>query len=198
MMHISHDPSSLPALVAMAIGGAIFGALVVAVRLRSGETGGDTPRSRASVVGIGLQMAAYVAVGLGTVTPSLEPLSVASVAETVIVALLMGSAIWLFVASSRALGANWSLEARVRDEHSLVTNGPFARVRHPIYGAMLLFLLALAIAVGHWRQLAFGAPLFVIGTLLRVSEEERLLLDRFGPAFDDYAARVTRFVPGLF
>ena len=114
------------------------------------------------------------------------------------VAVLMISAVWLFAASSRALGANWSLEARVRDDHALVTSGPFMRIRHPIYLAMLLFLLALAVAVGHWRQLAFGAPLFALGTLLRVREEERLLRERFGSAFDNYAARVARFLPGLF
>lgn len=197
-MHIPHDPSALPALIAMVIGGAVFGALVVGVRLRSRETGGDAPRSRVSVAGIIFQMASYVAVGLGAVTASLDPLSIESIAQTAAVALMMGSAIGLFVASTRALGANWSLEARVRDEHSLVTHGPFTRVRHPIYVAMLLFLVAQAIAVGHWRQLAFGMPLFVVGTLLRVREEERLLRERFGNAFDDYAARVARFLPGLF
>ena len=197
-MHIPHNPLALPALIAMVIGGAIFGALVVGVRLRSRGTGGDAPRSRVSVAGIILQMAAYVAVGLGAVTASLDPLSIGSIAQTAAVALMMGSAIGLFVVSARALGANWSLEARVRDEHSLVTHGPFSRVRHPIYVAMLLFLVALAVAVGHLRQLAFGMPLFVVGTLFRVREEERLLRERFGNAFDDYAARVARFLPGLF
>ena len=150
------------------------------------------------MAGIIFQMGGYVAVGVGSVTPRLDSWSMLAIVETIAVALLMGAANLLFVASTRALGANWSLEARVRDGHSLVTNGPFTLVRHPIYLAMLLFLLALAIALGHWRQLAFGAPLFVIGTLLRVREEERLLRERFGSMFDDYARRVARFLPGLF
>jgi protein-S-isoprenylcysteine O-methyltransferase Ste14 len=33
---------------------------------------------------------------------------------------------------------------------------------------------------------------------MRVSHEERLLKAQFGAAYDDYAARVKRFVPGLF
>ena len=197
-MNVSPYPSALPPLIAMTIGGVIFGALVVGTRLRAREIGGNGQRSRASLAGILFQMGSYVAVGLGSVTPRLDNWSMLAIAETLAVTLLMSAANLLFVASTRALGANWSLEARVRDRHSLVTSGAFNHVRHPIYVAMALFLLALAIALGHWRQLAFGAPLFVIGTLLRVREEERLLRERFGSMFDDYARRVPRFVPGLF
>ena len=196
-MNISPYPSALPALIAMSIGGVIFGALVVRTRLQARETGGDGQRSRASVAGILFQMGSYVAVGLGSVSPRLDSWSMLAIVETLAVTLLMGAANLLFVASTRALGANWSLEARVRDRHSLVTSGPFTHVRHPIYVAMALFLLALAIALGHWRQLVFGAPLFAIGTLLRVREEERLLRQRFGGTYDDYATRVARFLPGL-
>jgi protein-S-isoprenylcysteine O-methyltransferase Ste14 len=63
---------------------------------------------------------------------------------------------------------------------------------------MGLFLLALAVSFGHLRNLVVALPLFALGTALRVGEEERLLRARFGPAYDDYAARVKRFVPGLF
>ena len=196
-MNVSPYPSALPALIAMSIGGVIFGALVVRTRLQAREPGGDGQRSRASVAGILFQMGSYVAVGLGSVSPRLDSWSMLAIVETLAVTLLMGAANLLFVASTRALGANWSLEARVRDRHSLVTSGPFTHVRHPIYVAMALFLLALAIALGHWRQLVFGAPLFAIGTLLRVREEERLLRQRFGGTYDDYATRVARFLPGL-
>ena len=79
-----------------------------------------------------------------------------------------------------------------------MTGGPFAYVRHPIYVAMFLFTIALAIAFGHGARLLIGLPIFAIGTWMRISREEKLLRDMFGASYDAYAARVKRFVPGIF
>jgi protein-S-isoprenylcysteine O-methyltransferase Ste14 len=95
------------------------------------------------------------------------------------------------------MGRNWSLEARTREDHELIVSGPFALIRHPIYTGMFAFLLAMAIAFGHWRGLILGVPLFWIGTMMRVTREEKLLRAQFGTSYDAYAARVKRFVPGL-
>jgi protein-S-isoprenylcysteine O-methyltransferase Ste14 len=83
-------------------------------------------------------------------------------------------------------------------DHELVTTGPFAHVRHPIYSAMGLLLLALAIGLGNEWRLVVTLPLYALGTWLRIAEEEKLLQAAFGPAYEAYAARVKRFVPGLF
>jgi protein-S-isoprenylcysteine O-methyltransferase Ste14 len=109
----------------------------------------------------------------------------------------MAAAVFLFSNAARAMGANWSLVARTRADHQLVTDGIFAHVRHPIYLAMALFLLALALGVGHEANLIPAAPLFVLGTWIRVHEEEKLLRAQFGDAYERYAASVKRFVPGL-
>ncbi len=93
------------------------------------------------------------------------------------------------------MGANWSLVARTREDHRLVQTGPFALVRNPIYVALLGMICALAIALGHAVNLVLAIPLYLIGTLMRVSIEERLLREMFGQAFDDYARRVKRFIP---
>jgi protein-S-isoprenylcysteine O-methyltransferase Ste14 len=128
------------------------------------------------------------------VLPSDSPAALAAAAA---VAALMGSAALMFLAASRAMGANWSLAARMRDDHALVTSGIFGRLRHPIYTAMSLFLAAEALALGHYGQLLVGVPLFLIGTAIRVREEERMLSARFGAAYADYAGRVKRFLPGI-
>ena len=120
-----------------------------------------------------------------------------AIAEAAAIALLMLACAWLFTAAAREMGANWSVVARMREGHELVTSGVFARVRHPIYVAMALFLAAMAIAFGHEGQLLIAVPLFVAGTWIRVGEEEKLLRAEFGAAYEAYAARVKRFVPGL-
>ncbi|WP_163312237.1 methyltransferase family protein, partial [Enterobacter cloacae] len=74
--------------------------------------------------------------------------------------------------------------------------GPFAWIRNPIYTALFVFMLAMALGFGHWRGLIIGVPLYWIGTWMRVRREEKLLRAQFGAAYDAYAARVKRFIPG--
>jgi protein-S-isoprenylcysteine O-methyltransferase Ste14 len=162
---------------------------------RTGESG--SRRSRLSILGIAIQVAAFAAVGSGPVTIGLPLASPAAIGQAVLVLLLSGLTCWLFAASKRALGRNWSIVARTRSEHQLVTWGPFAYLRHPIYAALFLWLVAMAVAFGHHAGLIPGIPLYWIGTILRIREEERLLRAQFGADYDAYAARVKRFVPGI-
>jgi protein-S-isoprenylcysteine O-methyltransferase Ste14 len=87
--------------------------------------------------------------------------------------------------------------ARTRSDHELVTWGPFAYVRHPIYSALFVWMIGMAVAFGHVWGLIAGVPLYWIGTLLRIREEERLLHARFGAGYEAYAKRVKRFLPGI-
>jgi protein-S-isoprenylcysteine O-methyltransferase Ste14 len=97
----------------------------------------------------------------------------------------------------RTLDKQWSLTARVRADHALVTHGPFAYVRHPIYTALLGLLVATGLALADWRALLLAVAVYVAGTLWRASLEERLLRGMFGAAYDAYAARVPRLLPAL-
>ena len=85
----------------------------------------------------------------------------------------------------------------MRVDHGLVKSGPFARVRHPIYLAMLLLLAALGLGLGHIAGLLVAIPVFLVGTAIRVHEEERLLRQQFGRAYDDYASVTPAFIPRL-
>jgi protein-S-isoprenylcysteine O-methyltransferase Ste14 len=169
--------------------------LVFAGKREAGESG--SRRSARSIVGIVVQMLAFVAVGAGPIDMSLAPAAPAAVEQAGLVVALIALTCGVFTASKRALGRNWSLVARTRIDHELVTWGPFAYVRHPIYSALFAWMLAMAVAFGHYRGLILGVPLYWIGTTLRILEEERLLRAQFGPAYDAYAARVKRFLPGI-
>jgi len=190
------QPVGLPGLIALTIGGLLFFASVI--RMRAGG-GGSTVKRRASLstLGIAIQMLAFFLTGIGRVAATLPPASPLALIEAAAVAALMLLSVLLFVAASRAMGANWSVVARMREGHELVTGGIFARLRHPIYTGMAAFLVALAIAFGHAAGLIATAPLFALGTWIRIREEEKLLKAEFGPAYEDYAARVKRFVPGV-
>ena len=197
---IHNDPVGLPGLVALIVGLVAFAAALIAARRRRGREAAGAPasRSRRSLIGIVVQMLGLLLIGAGQVRPILPDTAPRAIGEAAIVALLMAGAVGLFVWASRTMGRNWSLVARTRSDHQLVQTGPFAYVRHPIYVALALFAVALAVAYGHLSHLWLGAPLYAIGTWLRIAEEERLLRAMFGRAYDAYAARVKRFVPGVF
>ena len=178
-----------------ALGLLFFIALMRALMRRTPESGGR--RDSKSRLGIILQSVGFFLVGFGAVRPSLPLVSPAAVAGAVAVLLLMGGCLYLFAASSSALGRNWSLEARMRTDHQLIRTGPYARVRHPIYLGMLLFLLGLAVALGHWLQLILAAPLFLVGTVIRTRLEDRLLDAQFGQEFRDYAQSTPALIPRL-
>ncbi|WP_174293149.1 methyltransferase family protein [Sphingomonas bacterium] len=197
---IHDDATSLPALAALLLGFVAFAAAALAARRGSPR---DTieraaQRSRRSMVGIGVQMLAFVLATAGPQRIVLAPVSAAALLQAAAVLLLWGAAVALFVAATRTMGRNWSLVARTRDDHQLVQSGPFAAMRHPIYTAIALELVGCAVALGHSRRLLIALPIYALGTWLRVAEEERLLRAMFGPAYDAYAARVKRFVPGVF
>ena len=189
-------PVSLTQFVAfclMALG--FFLSMARAFWRKPAETGATT--SARSRLGILLQMVGFAIVSFGVIRVALGPASPLALLETVVVVALMVGAIGLFVASSSALGRNWSLVARTRTDHELIRSGPYARVRHPIYLAMLLFLVALAIGLGHWGQLLLASPLFLAGTRIRTDAEDRLLEQSFGDAFRQYRTATPAIFPRI-
>jgi protein-S-isoprenylcysteine O-methyltransferase Ste14 len=189
-------PVSLTQFVAfcvMALG--FFLSMAPAFARKSRETGATT--SSGSRLGILLQMVGFAIVSFGFIRVALGPASPLALLETAVVVALMAGATGLFITSSRALGQNWSLVARTRIDHQLIRTGPYARVRHPIYLAMLLFLVALAVGLGHWAQLLIAAPFFLVGTKIRTDAEDRLLEESFGDAFRQYRTATPAIFPKI-
>lgn len=201
MLHyFPNEPVGLPGLAAIMLGFLAFFIALLAARARVArvETAPLSQSAPVTRVWIVVQGLGIGAAGFGPVNVALDPTSATALVEAGVVALLMGGAVALFNASSRAMGKNWAVVAQTRSDHVLVQNGPFTWIRNPIYVALGLFMVAMAVAFGHWRNLIVAVPLYAIGTWMRVMREEALLRTQFGPAYDDYAARVKRFVPGLF
>jgi protein-S-isoprenylcysteine O-methyltransferase Ste14 len=188
--------AGLPALAVLATGLLLFAATLVALRWRRPVERGSR-RDAASLVGIGIQGLGGVIAASGPVRATLDPLGAAALAQAAVTGLLLVTALTLFVRATVTMGRNWSLVARTRADHALVTTGPFARMRHPIYTALALVVIALAVALGHLPRLALALPVYALGTWLRIRIEERLLHAMFGATYEAYAARVKRFVPGL-
>ena len=103
----------------------------------------------------------------------------------------------LTFASQTAMGASWRIGVDESERTDLVTSGPFARMRNPIFTAMLLAALGLALMVPTVWSIAALAALFVALELqVRIIEEPYLLAAQ-GEEYRSYAARTGRFLPGV-
>ena len=159
----------------------------------------ERKRERASIFGIALQGAGY-AVAWAFHRPYFTPPSdsgAVNVALATLAAALAVFSVWFVVSAARALGRQWSLAARVVEGHRLVKEGPYRVVRHPIYTGMLGMLLATCAATTLPPAVPFALLVFLIGTVIRVRSEEKLLRETFGAEFDEYSRRVRGFIPGI-
>jgi protein-S-isoprenylcysteine O-methyltransferase Ste14 len=94
----------------------------------------------------------------------------------------------------RHLGKNWSQAVTVKEGHELITSGPYALVRHPIYTGLLLGIIGSAVALGEWRGLL--AVALVFGALWhKLRLEEKWMRAQFGESYEAYARRVAALVP---
>ena len=121
--------------------------------------------------------------------------STLDLALAVLVVALMCLSIGLAVGAVRTLGRQWAVGARIIEAHELVTTGPYAWVRHPIYAGMGGMLIASGLVLSSWWALAAAIAFYGAGTVVRVRAEEKLLLDAFGDEYRAYRARVPAVVP---
>ena len=108
---------------------------------------------------------------------------------------LGGISIPLLAWAQLALGSNFSPTLHVRQEHTLVTSGPYRYVRHPMYTSLFLSLSAILLLTRNW--LVGGIPLVGLSVILlmRLPREERAMTEKFGDEYREYVKRTGRFLP---
>jgi protein-S-isoprenylcysteine O-methyltransferase Ste14 len=104
----------------------------------------------------------------------------------------------MFMIWSRiTLGKNWSANVTLKEGHELITSGPYAYVRHPIYSGLLLMILGLAIYAGSFLGF-FVFLLFLFGARYKAHKEEKLLLEYFPQEYPAYKKKVWTLIPFVF
>lgn len=97
-----------------------------------------------------------------------------------------------------SLSKYFSGKLQVREDHALITHGPYRWVRHPMYTAVLALFLAVFLLTANWF-IGIGG-LVVVGAVIftRTSMEEIMLVETFGDAYREYMERTPRYLPRLF
>jgi protein-S-isoprenylcysteine O-methyltransferase Ste14 len=112
----------------------------------------------------------------------------------VLIALCMYVAYLTFRANSFAAPV---VKIQAERGHRVVTTGPYALVRHPMYAGAVLFFIGVPLLLGSWYGLA-AVPVVTAMLVARTLMEERMLANEL-PGYREYEARVRwRLVPGVW
>jgi protein-S-isoprenylcysteine O-methyltransferase Ste14 len=95
------------------------------------------------------------------------------------------------------LGSNWSANVTLKEDHALVSSGPYRIVRHPIYTGLLVALLGTAIALGPLRCF-LGVVLAAAAWKIKSMTEEAFMLQQFGDRYMRYRMQVKSLVPYIW
>jgi protein-S-isoprenylcysteine O-methyltransferase Ste14 len=96
----------------------------------------------------------------------------------------------------QSLGKHWSTNLQVREEHALVTTGPYRWVRHPMYTMLFGYFVGLTLLSATWLV----ATLTVISILVlyrRIGIEERMMQEQFGDEYRAYMEHTGQLLPRL-
>ena len=97
--------------------------------------------------------------------------------------------------SHAALGKNFRPTLEISPQQELITSGPYAFVRHPLYAAFLIMLASTGLLSANWFIGVVGVLLIASITVVRVPAEEDLLERRFGDRYREYRRRTPALLP---
>ncbi|MEM9060716.1 MAG: protein-S-isoprenylcysteine O-methyltransferase [Pseudomonadota bacterium] len=156
----------------------------------------DASRERvlAGLVGVGMALLPCVTLAF----PMLDFAMYGALPGQVMAGILVGLlGTWVFWCAHRDLGKNWSAHLELREEHTLITNGIYRRVRHPMYTAIFLLCAAQALILSNWIAGPAGLVFFTLLYVTRIGPEEAMMESQFGDQWRSYARHTPRLLPRL-
>jgi protein-S-isoprenylcysteine O-methyltransferase Ste14 len=104
-----------------------------------------------------------------------------------------GLYLWGFATLGPQFRVSGILGAELYREHRLVTRGPFAIIRHPMYAGVLLAALGATLIFRTWAMVGF-LPMSIV-VVARAGREEVLLAEEFKEAWNSYVSKVPKWFP---
>ena len=108
---------------------------------------------------------------------------------------VLAVSLFIFWRAHADLKSNWSPSLEIRQDHTLVTNGIYGILRHPMYASQLVWVIAQILLMQNWLAGPLDLLFFIPFYILRVRSEEKMMLDTFGDQYRDYMNKTGGIIP---
>jgi protein-S-isoprenylcysteine O-methyltransferase Ste14 len=95
------------------------------------------------------------------------------------------------------LASNWSDTPRMLKDQTLITRGPYRRIRHPIYTAFILILGSTLLISSNWWVGLCWTGMVSLEVFSRIKFEESLMNEFFGGRYREYMKKTGRLLPRI-
>ena len=102
---------------------------------------------------------------------------------------------WSHRTLSERLGEDFDPVLRLLKVPALVKEGPYAKMRHPIYLAFLMMQISVLLLTSNWFIGFCGLAIIVSVIAIRIPEEEKLLIEQFGDEYREYMKTTGALLP---
>jgi protein-S-isoprenylcysteine O-methyltransferase Ste14 len=110
-------------------------------------------------------------------------------------AALMVLSVYLLWRSHSDLGTNFALTPHIAGEHTLVRNGVYRRIRHPMYASLWLYAFATPLLIQNAIAGLMFLVVFAAFYIVRVPQEEKMMREKFGGEYHTYSLETGRCLP---
>lgn len=95
------------------------------------------------------------------------------------------------------LGRNISETVLTKEDHQLVTQGPYRWVRHPLYSVATIIFVSLGLVAANWFIIAMAVVIIIAMALVVIPKEEAQLISTFGDEYREYMKRTGLLAPRI-
>jgi protein-S-isoprenylcysteine O-methyltransferase Ste14 len=95
------------------------------------------------------------------------------------------------------LGRHWSRTLEIKEEHRLCMDGPYSRVRHPMYTVFFIFMLGMSLVSANVLILFLSIIFVVFMYTFLIPSEEKMMLEYFGEEYQKYMQWTGRIFPRI-
>lgn len=111
--------------------------------------------------------------------------------------LIMAGSLLIFWWAHYDLKANWSPSLELYEGHTLITNGIYRTIRHPMYASLLAANIAQILLIQNWIAGPIGIIMFTFFYTLRSRAEEKMMTKRVGDEYSEYKKATGGILPKL-
>lgn len=109
-----------------------------------------------------------------------------------------GFGLTLFWQVHKTLGKNWSPILEIRKDHKLITEGPYKYIRHPMYTMIWIWVICQWLILSNWIVGIMGVLTWSILYFIRLPEEEKLMIEKFGQEYKNYMRKTKKIIPWVY